>query len=287
MEEDLLSIGQFSARCRLSPKALRLYDQLGLVVPVRTDPSTGYRWYSVDQVDRARTVGLLRRLDMPLAQIANVLGSKAGDAVASVRAHVASTVRAARERAELADYACLLLSDHGGSHAMQLKYEVQVRTVPARAVLSAVRRVHAPELEHTLGDLLGRMRGAGSGLPGIAGCPYTVYYAEVTLDSDGPVEIVRPMADLVLAQDAAARLADVHARVEPEHDEAFVRMTMAQTRGTATLEVLDALQGFIALSGRDASLPPRQIMIADWRTARPGGLASDLAIPLRTAAPAT
>ncbi len=54
MGEELLSIGQFSALCRLSPKALRLYDELRLVVPVRIDPATGYRWYSAGQVERAQ-----------------------------------------------------------------------------------------------------------------------------------------------------------------------------------------------------------------------------------------
>lgn len=57
------------------------------------------------------------------------------------------------------------------------KYEVQVRTVPARAVLSGMRRAHAADLGQVLGDLLGRMRAAGAGRPGLAGCPYTVYYA--------------------------------------------------------------------------------------------------------------
>ncbi len=57
----LLSIGEFSAACRLSPKALRLYDRLGFLRPARVDAMTGYRWYAPTQIVRARTVGLLRR----------------------------------------------------------------------------------------------------------------------------------------------------------------------------------------------------------------------------------
>jgi PPM family protein phosphatase len=34
---DLMTIGAFAMRTRLSPKALRLYDRLGLVPPARTD----------------------------------------------------------------------------------------------------------------------------------------------------------------------------------------------------------------------------------------------------------
>jgi DNA-binding transcriptional MerR regulator len=278
MGEGLLSIGQFSAQCRLSPKALRLYDDLGLVVPVRIDPASGYRWYAPGQAARARMVGLLRQLDMPLAQIAAVIDAPGEAAAAAVRAHVAAAQRAVRDCAELAEYVCLLLDRRDRSDAMPDNYEVQVRTVPARAVVSGMRRAHAADLGPVLGDLLGRMRAAGPGRPGLAGCPYTVYYAEV--------KIVRPMADLAAAQAAAARLGDVQARTEPEHEEAFVRMTLAQARGgRAAAEILDVLQRYVAASGRRASPPPRQVMIADWRTAGPDEPACDFAIPLHPAGP--
>jgi MerR family regulatory protein len=39
----LVSIGEFSRLSRLSPKALRLYDELGLLVPDHVDAATGYR----------------------------------------------------------------------------------------------------------------------------------------------------------------------------------------------------------------------------------------------------
>jgi len=57
----------------LSPKALRLYDANGLLVPARVDPVTGYRTYEPSQVARARAIGLLRRLDLPLARIGELL----------------------------------------------------------------------------------------------------------------------------------------------------------------------------------------------------------------------
>jgi protein phosphatase len=41
----MLTIGAFAKACRLSPKALRLYDELELLRPARVDPDTGYRYY--------------------------------------------------------------------------------------------------------------------------------------------------------------------------------------------------------------------------------------------------
>ena len=61
----LVSIGEFSRLSRLSPKALRLYDDLGLLVPDHVDAATSYRWYADTQLDQAR-VALLRRIGVPL-----------------------------------------------------------------------------------------------------------------------------------------------------------------------------------------------------------------------------
>ena len=69
-EEALLAIGVFARRARLSQKALRLYDRLGVLTPAYVDPESGYRRYREGQLATARLVAMLRRLDMPLAQVA-------------------------------------------------------------------------------------------------------------------------------------------------------------------------------------------------------------------------
>jgi protein phosphatase len=69
---DLLTIGAFAKASGLSPKALRLYDDLGLLAPAAVDPRTGYRHYRLDQLDQARLVAWLRRIGMPLARIVTI-----------------------------------------------------------------------------------------------------------------------------------------------------------------------------------------------------------------------
>ncbi len=41
----MIRIGDFSRLSRVSVKALRFYDEKGLLKPVQVDPSTGYRYY--------------------------------------------------------------------------------------------------------------------------------------------------------------------------------------------------------------------------------------------------
>ncbi|HEY4201210.1 MAG TPA: MerR family transcriptional regulator [Devosiaceae bacterium] len=58
-------------RLGVSAKALRLYEQHGLVAPSRT--AAGWRAYGPDQMARATEIVALRALGLSLAQIARVL----------------------------------------------------------------------------------------------------------------------------------------------------------------------------------------------------------------------
>lgn len=100
----LLTIGAFAKASRLSPKALRLYDELGLLTPARVDPVTGYRLYAPEQLEQARLVAWLRRLGMPLARIRHVCALDAGPAAEEVRAFWAQAEADTAARRELAAF---------------------------------------------------------------------------------------------------------------------------------------------------------------------------------------
>ncbi|MGW7411741.1 MerR family transcriptional regulator [Streptomyces sp. NPDC054863] len=100
----LLTIGAFAKASRLSPKALRLYDELGLLPPARVDATTGYRFYAPEQLERARLVAWLRRLDMPLARIRQVCALDAAGAALEVRAFWAQVEADTAVRRDLASF---------------------------------------------------------------------------------------------------------------------------------------------------------------------------------------
>lgn len=72
-----LNPSEAARRLGVSAKALRLYEQRGLVAPVRT--AAGWRAYGPDEMARAGEIAALRALGLSLAQVARVL---AGDAAA-------------------------------------------------------------------------------------------------------------------------------------------------------------------------------------------------------------
>jgi DNA-binding transcriptional MerR regulator len=68
-----LSIGRFAKLTGLSVRALRLYDENGLLEPATVDPESRYRFYDSKQVNLASKIRALRQCDMSLEDIRTVI----------------------------------------------------------------------------------------------------------------------------------------------------------------------------------------------------------------------
>jgi len=69
----MLKIGDFSRLSRVTVKALRYYDEIGLLKPVKVDRFTGYRYYSAEQLPRLNRILGLKNLGLSLEEIAWLL----------------------------------------------------------------------------------------------------------------------------------------------------------------------------------------------------------------------
>lgn len=78
-DANLMPIGRFARAVRLSVKALRHYDEEGLLVPAFVDRQTGYRYYARDQARDAVMIAMLRSLDLPLSAIRAALSGSPRD----------------------------------------------------------------------------------------------------------------------------------------------------------------------------------------------------------------
>ena len=72
----MFRIGEFSQIARVSGRLLRYYDSIGLLRPQRTDPETGYRYYSAGQLERLNRILALKELGLSLDQVARMLDDK-------------------------------------------------------------------------------------------------------------------------------------------------------------------------------------------------------------------
>jgi len=112
---ELLTIGAFARAARLSPKALRLYDELGLLRPAAVDGESGYRFYDPAQLERARLIAWLRRLGMPLARVRQVCDLEPKAAAEQVADYWAQVVADTAVREQLATFLVDYLSGRGSA----------------------------------------------------------------------------------------------------------------------------------------------------------------------------
>lgn len=77
----MYTIGQFAAMTQLTRKALRFYDETGLLKPSRVEWDTGYRLYDESNLDTARQIIILKNCGLSLSEIGKLLekGSGEGD----------------------------------------------------------------------------------------------------------------------------------------------------------------------------------------------------------------
>jgi DNA-binding transcriptional MerR regulator len=268
-EDQELSIGAFSRRSRLSIKALRVYDRLGLVTPVRVDRHNGYRWYLESQLETARLVGLLRRLDMPLARIAEIVAAPQPAAAEQLVAYWAEVERRVTSQRELVDYLAGKLTGRAGGDCV-----VRRRDVPEQCVLTEQRHVQADGLSCWIGAALGRLHKAATDVGGLTGNPFVVYYGTVDEDSDGPVEVCVPI-DPSRAGDTGTAT-----RREPAHREAYTPLRRAQVEFPQILAAYDQVTHWIGEHGLTAVGAPREVYFGDFMAAAPDDEVCEVAFPI-------
>ncbi len=247
---DLLSIGEFAKRCRLSPKALRLYDELGLLVPAEVDPDNGYRFYDISQLERARKISLLRRIDVPLAQIQVMVDLDSVTAAKQIEEFWIGMESTHLDRRALAAY---LVNELRGERSTM--NEVTTRELPERTLLCLKRHVDSEPAVWALGkEFIGYFKERPLEVPGgKENAMFLVYYGEVNADSDGPVEMCKPIPKDD-AEELLKRYPELSLRTETAHEEAAVHVGKGEKTGAQWQLISESLFSWVAQHHRQPSL---------------------------------
>jgi DNA-binding transcriptional MerR regulator len=266
-----LTIGEFARRSMLSPKALRLYERQGLLVPAEVDPANRYRRYRQSQLADARLIARLRRLDMPLAVVAEVMAAPPDRRSDLLVMWWDDMERRLAGKRELLVHLLIALSGKERSFDM---YEILERDTPEYLVLTEQRHTTVHGLTAWFDDCMPRLHGLAERAGGIAGPAFIVYHGEVNEESDGPVEVCVPVAP--------ERRGDVAAptRVEPAHREAYTRIRKSQVAFPQILDAYEAVEQWTAKNNRQISAAPREVYFADFVSAGPDDEVCDIAFPI-------
>jgi len=239
-----ISIGEFARRSRLSLKALRLYDERGVLVPSRVDQASGYRYYGTDQLDQARLVVMLRQLQLPLAAIKELLACDPADAAARIEEYWRGAEAAHDARRELADYLVNRLC--GKRSAM---YEVATREMPERSLLCLKRNVDEQGMWAFGKEFIAILRGRPlPKIEGREGAFFCIYWGWPSADCDGLVEWCRPVP-AAGAHALAERYPELTLRTEPAHRELFVALPSTPASGVHIQLAVESLQAWLQEQG--------------------------------------
>ena len=214
-----ISIGEFARRTRLSLKALRLYDERGVLVPSRVDQTSGYRYYDPAQLEQARLVVMLRQLQLPLAAVKELLARDPADAAERIAEHWRDAEAAHDARRGLADH---LVSRLSGKKSVM--YEVATREIPGRSLLCLKRNVEEQEMWAFGKEFVGILRERPlPKIEGREGAMLCIWWGLVNADGDGPIEWCVPVP-AGQAESLAPHYPELTLRTEPAHLEAFVAL---------------------------------------------------------------
>jgi DNA-binding transcriptional MerR regulator len=253
-----MSIGEFARRARLSPKALRLYDGLGLLSPARVDELSGYRYYDDAQLQPARLIATLRQVGVPLATVKELLALDPAELATQVTAFWRTAE--ARHAGQRELVAALVDRITGRNTIM---YEVASREMPQRSLLCLKRNVDVSGLWGFGKEFIAIIR--DQRLPRIGGregAMFCIYWGEVSADSDGPVEWCRPVP-AAEAEALAAQFPELTLRAEPAHREAYVDLgpggQIDATQWQLAYEALESWRDAQGIEDKQLSLTPEDL----------------------------
>ncbi|SOC49661.1 DNA-binding transcriptional regulator, MerR family [Blastococcus aggregatus] len=183
----MLSIGEFSRLTHLSVRTLRRYHDTGLLEPAAVDPSSGYRSYDAGQIPTAQVIHRLRELDVPLADVARILGTPDPSTRAALVAEHLERLESQleRTRAAVVSLRRLLRPDPAGP-------AVELRTEPARTVAAIEDDV---ALDDVLDWYSGAMAELDAVVPAPSGVPGGLYDDALFETGRGSVLVHLPTAE--------------------------------------------------------------------------------------------
>ena len=140
----MLKIGDFSKLSQVSVKALRFYDEIGLLKPTYVDDGTGYRYYAPNLLSRLNRILIFKELGFSLEEISLLLredlpASQVREALRSKRADL--SLRISQEQARLAQVETWLAQIEQEGRVPD--YEIVLRQVAPQLVASVRDRLES------------------------------------------------------------------------------------------------------------------------------------------------
>lgn len=191
MCDELVPIGQFSKMAGLSIKTLRFYHESGVLEPASVDSDSGYRYYSMEQVETARGIKVLRELEFPIREISAILAEADSDEglvalLQTRREQMQKTLNEGRQRLALLDQ-IIAMEQQGAAQFEGAQFEVVEKTLEPQLIAS-IRHQGSYADSSRLFPRIGRSFGRH-----LAGKPLILCWDKEYKESDADFEVAFPV----------------------------------------------------------------------------------------------
>lgn len=180
----MLQIGDFSKLSQVTIKALRHYDKLGLLIPAHVDATTGYRYYTVEQLPRLNRIIALKALGFSLEQVRRLLE----DDLSPDQLRGMLKLREAEVQHDMAQLEVIRARLQQIALEGQLgRYDCIIKHLPAQRLASIRRTVPSyPAVGAVIGELFSTLYAQGL-TP--HGPPFTIYHDRDYRPTNADVEV--------------------------------------------------------------------------------------------------
>lgn len=267
----MYTIGQFARICQVSPKALRHYEKLGLLVPSKVDTCNQYRYYEREQLDAVKVITILKDLGIPLKTIKTIIyeGSQPDKIENLLNEHRTNLL----EQLETLNHRLIGLNrwrqNKEAKDMNKAEYDIRLRDIPETLVYSRRKKLtdFYRELPQLIRDLLNELAAAG----GIcSGAPLILYHDNFYASTFDP------------------NLVDVEVGW-PVNDPKYANNTLPAVRAACVTYVgpYDGLENayaavfeWINQNGYQGTFPTREASLNDPSVTPPEQLVTDIIIPI-------
>jgi effector-binding domain-containing protein len=261
----------------LTQKALRLYDQKGLLVPEAKDAFTGYRCYTYPQIERGIKIRMLSWMGFGLDEISSLLDAEEkrdGKFIGEMMQKRYTETQLEIQRLQKVQN--LLLNQTDSLELIRMSVsEPTIKDIPKMRVLS-MRETGSYEV--TIGKLIGQLfgfvessGGTGSNIK-LTGPAIFICHDKEYRENDADIEVCLPISgsiDLEIPSITLTTLPAIKA-VSVIHKGPYQEVDVAYTR----------IFEYMAENGLEQAAPPRSLYLNDPNEVPEEELLTEVQVPV-------
>ena len=191
----MISIGMFSKINKITVKALRHYDEIGIIHPIHVDRETGYRYYSTEQLPRMHRIINLKQMGLSLEEIKAALENESAIADILTRKEKETEAQILSDKSRLSAIQSYLGLLKGESNNMS--YDVIIKEIP-ECIVASHREVIADYsvLFHLTPEVVGPAMERAGCVCAVPEYCYNVYHETEYKDTNIDVEICQAVTEM-------------------------------------------------------------------------------------------